>query len=526
MSKKPASKAGTDRQVEICAKRTRSGSSSESDESNDSNSESDDSYNKKRKLTTAAPTITIALAKAKKVQEVASSNTAPKATRRGKEAMAAARAAGTQPEIKRKSKSISPSNRTMMTLAELQSPVLVPVQLKEPEQIDTGDSDFSAASINKKKAKATPIVKKKKPEDTRYALQIDRVTIIPSGAAWSDDEVKALIRVSKKMEGKAADGKMSGPEKWNNAFPYYMNKDFGSVRLNETKGVKVTSNPYYQKWGAFRRMINDYNSFVSIDGDEIERANSGVPTGGGVEDGVEDERTSAYEESLAAKEARKEVWFEKNVSRHHVELIDYFNEMYPNSVAGEGIVTEKGMGRGLRKPHKAKEDDDEETEDTVKKSKSEKVFKLIGSLQESMEKSRKEKSKHADNRHYEQMAFLKQTQSDNLATQDKMIKAAAHLQSTTGKNNTLGIGQQRPQHSPRHGVHQHQFALLAPAYAFVPAWRLQRIQHGRSCRAVLGLRRFALHYLDNRTQAGHLGRLPIGHMAFFQYPRADFKGAA
>jgi hypothetical protein len=180
------------------------------------------------------------------------------------------------------------------------------------------------------------VEKKKKSENTRFVLPTDGVTIFPPGAAWNDDEVKALIRVSKKIERKASDGKMGGIKKWNNAYPFYMNQDFGSVRLNANAG-KVTCNPYYQKWTMFRRMVNDYNAFVSIDGEEVARADSAAPTGGGEEDGVVDERTLAYEESLAAKEEKKKAWLLKNVSRHHIEVIDYFNEKFPNSVAGEGI---------------------------------------------------------------------------------------------------------------------------------------------------------------------------------------------
>ena len=205
---------------------------------------------------------------------------------------------------------------------------------------------------------------------------------------------------------------MGGIEKWNNTYPFYMNQDFGSVRLN-ANSAKVTCNPYYQKWTIFRRMVNDYNTFVSIDGEEVAPADSAAPTGGGEEDGVLDERTLAYEESLAAKEEKKKAWLLKNVSRHHIEVIDYFNEKFPNSVAGEGIITEKSMNRGLRKPHRSKEDENEETERNLKQSKSDKILKLIGGLQESMEKSRKEESKQADNRHVEQMSFLRQTQTDN-----------------------------------------------------------------------------------------------------------------
>ena len=148
--------------------------------------------------------------------------------------------------------------------------------------------------MNLKKVKI--VEKKKKSENTRFVLPTDGVTILPPGAAWNDDEVKALIRVSKKIERKASDGKMGGIEKWNNAYPFYMNQDFGSVRLNANAG-KVTRNPYYQKWTIFRRMVND--------GEEVARADSAAPMGGGEEDGVLDERTLAYEESLAAKEKEK-----------------------------------------------------------------------------------------------------------------------------------------------------------------------------------------------------------------------------
>ena len=130
---------------------------------------------------------------------------------------------------------------------------------------------------------------------------------------------------------------MGGIEKWNNAYPFYMNQDFGNVRLN-ANSAKVTCNPYYQKWTIFRRMVNDYNAFVSIDGEEVAPADSAAPTGGGEENGVLDERNLAYEESLAAKEEKKKAWLLKNVSRHHIEIIDYFNEKFPNSVAGEDIT--------------------------------------------------------------------------------------------------------------------------------------------------------------------------------------------
>jgi hypothetical protein len=111
-----------------------------------------------------------------------------------------------------------------------------------------------------------------------------------------------------------------------------MGKKFGRVR--------ATANNILAKWTAIRKKVSDYKA-AQVDGREEELPDREGPTGGGFdESGVEDERMVAADAAEVVRESKSNTRYVAGVDEESMKIIQYFIELFPQSVTGIGLMTE------------------------------------------------------------------------------------------------------------------------------------------------------------------------------------------
>lgn len=136
---------------------------------------------------------------------------------------------------------------------------------------------------------------------------------------------------------------------WLVNIPVLMGKSFGKVRTSPKD--QLANSPYQSKWILLRRKVSDYNA-AQVDGREEELPDVEGPTGGGCdENGVEDDRmVKAAVVDNARDVKRNNRFVNADIDEDTLKIIKFFNESFPESVSGVGLMSEcEATGGGDRK---------------------------------------------------------------------------------------------------------------------------------------------------------------------------------
>ena len=136
---------------------------------------------------------------------------------------------------------------------------------------------------------------------------------------------------------------------WLVKIPLLMGNSFGKVRSSPKD--QLANSPYQSKWILLRRKVSDYNA-AQVDGREEELPNVEGPTGGAVdENGLEDDRMlNAAAVDKARDVKRNNRFVNADIDKETLKIINFFNESFPESVSGVGLMSEtEATGGGDRK---------------------------------------------------------------------------------------------------------------------------------------------------------------------------------
>ena len=175
----------------------------------------------------------------------------------------------------------------------------------------------------------------------KYSVQLTR-------SNWTVAEQICLINCYRKWEQiceKSQDKKLIQISKmWLIEIPALMGKDFGKVRL--TPSNSLGSSPYKAKWQDIRKKVSDYKA-AQPDGREEEVPDVEGPTGGGCdENGKEDERTESSDIAEATREKRRNERYTKGIDKDTLFVVEHYIKMYPQSITGVGLMTERELVSG------------------------------------------------------------------------------------------------------------------------------------------------------------------------------------
>ena len=175
----------------------------------------------------------------------------------------------------------------------------------------------------------------------KYSVQLTR-------SNWTVAEQICLINCYRKWEQiceKSQDKKLIQISKmWLIEIPALMGKDFGKVRL--TPSNSLGSSPYKAKWQDIRKKVSDYKA-AQPDGREEEVPDVEGPTGGGCdENGKEDERTKSSDIAEATREKRRNERYTKGIDKDTLFVVEHYIKMYPQSITGVGLMTERELVSG------------------------------------------------------------------------------------------------------------------------------------------------------------------------------------
>ena len=136
---------------------------------------------------------------------------------------------------------------------------------------------------------------------------------------------------------------------WLVNIPLLMGNSIGKVRYSPKD--QLANSPYQSKWILLRRKVIDYNA-AQVDGREEELPDVEGPTGGGVdENGLEDDRmlnAAAVDQARDVK--RNNRFVNADIDEETLKIISFFNESFPESVSGVGLMSEtEATGGGDRK---------------------------------------------------------------------------------------------------------------------------------------------------------------------------------
>jgi hypothetical protein len=229
---------------------------------------------------------------------------------------------------------------------------------EKAEKNATKEREKLTAELAKKSKKTAAPKSDPQADPITMTLNGVEVPVIKAGSAWSLEESKALLNVmceiEKRAEKSGAIAGMTGQHKWCQLVPKMMAKEFGSSRF--TPGVTdkmpdgaLQYSPYQKRFIAIRSFVSD-KKHLEVDGPHEDRAMEEAPSGGGNdEDGNPDPAMIAYEERVRQKEERfqdrlKKKWPVK--TNEMIELISHYEKLFPNSIAGSGIVSESDLMSG------------------------------------------------------------------------------------------------------------------------------------------------------------------------------------
>lgn len=161
----------------------------------------------------------------------------------------------------------------------------------------------------------------------------------------------ALITVYKKWidEQSTSDTKnnMDATRIWCDIIPKYMAKEYGTVRYSVSR--VVASNPYNSQLAVIKAQVSNVK-YISVDGPEETRPEDEAPSGGGTDEyGNFDERMQAYESRKEEKNLKKCEQIKKRLGKDYVNLmkvVEHFNSLFPQSIAGVGILSEGDLMSG------------------------------------------------------------------------------------------------------------------------------------------------------------------------------------
>ena len=259
--------------------------------------------------------------------------------------------------------SIAPSRGTSSSIKTEDVSFLTPVPSAKKKVVRRTNLQIQADQALKTAAKVTKVPKSSKSEsksesDVKYAAATT-VTIngevFPVQAAksvWTTGETMELIRAFKNWDdqAKASQSKKlcSLSKLWLVHIPFLMGKSFGRVRACPKE--QLASSPYQSKWLVLRKKVSDYNA-AQVDGREEELPDIEGPTGGGFdENGVEDERMSIAAASEAARDhKRNNRYINVDVDEESLKIIKLFNNTFPESVSGIGLMSESEATTGGEK---------------------------------------------------------------------------------------------------------------------------------------------------------------------------------
>ena len=92
--------------------------------------------------------------------------------------------------------------------------------------------------------------------------------------------------------------------------------------------------------------VSDYKA-AQLDGREEELPDIEGSTGSDLnEDGVDDDRMIASAAAETAREMKRNSWYVAGIDEESLKIIQYFMEVFPQSVSGIGLMTESEMNCG------------------------------------------------------------------------------------------------------------------------------------------------------------------------------------
>ena len=92
--------------------------------------------------------------------------------------------------------------------------------------------------------------------------------------------------------------------------------------------------------------VSDYKA-AQLDGREEELPDIEGSTGSDLnEDGVDDDRMIASAAAETAREMKRNSWYVAGIDEESLKIIQYFMEVFPQSVSGIGLMTESEMNSG------------------------------------------------------------------------------------------------------------------------------------------------------------------------------------
>ena len=198
-------------------------------------------------------------------------------------------------------------------------------------------------SIPNAKSKATLKTVPQTVTETTIAIGDVTFPLQTARTVWTTKEQLDLIWCYRSWEDGA---KLSQNKKlipisklWLTHIPHLMGKRFGRERT--TPNNVLANSPYQSKW--MGKKVSDYKA-AQVDGREEELPDIEGPTGGGLnEDGVDDDRMIASAAAETAREMKRNSRYVAGIDEESLKIIQYFMEVFPQSVSGIGLMTESEM---------------------------------------------------------------------------------------------------------------------------------------------------------------------------------------
>ena len=237
---------------------------------------------------------------------------------------------------------------------------LTPIPSVKKKVVRRTNLQIQADQALKTAAKLVKVSKSSKPESksesevksaasTSVTINGEVFPVQAAKSVWTTGETMDLIRAFKNWDdqAKASQNKKlcSLSKLWLVHIPYLMGKSFGRIRACPKE--QLASSPYQSKWLVLRKKVSDYNA-AQVDGREEELPDIEGPTGGGFdENGVEDERMSTAAASEAARDhKRNNRYINGDVDDETLKIIKFFNNSFPESVSGIGLMSESEATTG------------------------------------------------------------------------------------------------------------------------------------------------------------------------------------
>ena len=131
---------------------------------------------------------------------------------------------------------------------------------------------------------------------------------------------------------------------WLTEIPALMGKAFGKVRL--TPSNSLGSSPYKAKWQDIRKRVSDFKA-AQPDGREDELPDIEGPMGAGCDEyGIEDERMERSKIAEQARDDKRNDQFTNGIDKESVAVIQHYIQLYPHSITGVGLMTERDLISG------------------------------------------------------------------------------------------------------------------------------------------------------------------------------------